>query len=157
MSAPTCSLDAAQLEAQLERYRELARYAAGIDGASGVVVSFEEHPPVSLLQHTLEVERACCPFLRIAYDSERRRLAISIENEEHREALGALERARPRDRSAGGRRTGELLHRDDPQQLLRARRQGRMLWRDEGGTASALRMRYMTSTSHLPVSGRWLA
>ena len=94
MSAPTCSLDAAELEAQLERYRELARYAAGIEhGASGVVVSFEEHPPVSLLQHTLEVERACCPFLRIAYDSERRRLAISIENEEHREALGALERA----------------------------------------------------------------
>ena len=55
-----------------------------------LVVRFADSVPVGLLEHTLEVERGCCAFLRIAYDPGDRRLTIATANVDQDTTLAAL-------------------------------------------------------------------
>ncbi len=94
MTAATCSLNALELAAQLDRYRALGRAAAEVEDEPGrVIVGFSEDPPAALLQQTIEVERGCCPFFRLDYDPDSRRLTVTAEDAEHRDGLDALVQA----------------------------------------------------------------
>lgn len=91
---PTCALDDGGLQAQLARYGELGRLADRVERLPDRVrVHFDREPPGGLLRETLEVERGCCPFFTLDYQPEQRRLEITIDGEEHREALATLARA----------------------------------------------------------------
>jgi len=94
MTAVACSLNAADLAAQLERYRAIGRLAAAIEHDPGrVLVRFADDPPSALIERTLEVERGCCPFFVIDYDPVTRHLAISADDLDRRPAVGAIARA----------------------------------------------------------------
>ena len=100
MTAPTCSLSAGELAAQLDRYHALGRAAAEVENATGrVVVRFSEEPPAALLKQTIEVERGCCPFLDLDYDPEARRLTVTADDVEHRAGLDTLAQALKRGRA----------------------------------------------------------
>lgn len=86
-----CALDDAELRAQLTRYSELGRRAERVEHLPDrVLVHFDQDPPGALLTETLEVERRCCPFFSLAYRAQQRRLEISIDDMEHRDALATL-------------------------------------------------------------------
>jgi SAM-dependent methyltransferase len=91
MIASSCSLDAAERAAQLERYRALGRHAAEAEHDPGrVVVRFIDDPPAGLLERTLEVERGCCPFFDIGYEPVGRRLVIGLEDPDRERDLDAI-------------------------------------------------------------------
>jgi arsenite methyltransferase len=92
--ASSCSLDAADRAAQLERYRALARHTAEVEHLPGrVIVRFFDDPPSELLERTLEVERGCCPFFDIEYEPVDRRLVIAVEDLDRAPDLDAIARA----------------------------------------------------------------
>jgi hypothetical protein len=94
MIAPSCSLDAAEQAAQLERYRRLGQYAAKVEhGRSRVVVHFFDDPPNELLERTLDIERGCCPFFEIEYEPQDRRLQIAVDHPDRQPGLDAIARA----------------------------------------------------------------
>jgi hypothetical protein len=89
-SIAACSLDAAGAEHQGERYAKLAGSIESLDLQPGrLTAAFAPDVDGVLLDETLTVERACCPFLAIAYDAEARRLTIEAANE-HQAVLEAL-------------------------------------------------------------------
>ncbi len=88
---PNCKLDAAQLGAQLERYRRLGQHAANVERLTGeVVVRFENNLPAGLLERTLAVEQRCCSFVLTAYDPGDRRLTITVEKLDQDPRLDSL-------------------------------------------------------------------
>ena len=91
ISGASCTLDAAERAAQLERYRALARHAAEVEHEPGrVVVRFSDDPPTGLLERTLEVEGGCCAFFDIEYEPVDRRLVITVEDPDRDRDLDAL-------------------------------------------------------------------
>ena len=110
MIASTCSLDAADQAAQLERYRMLGRHAAEVEHEPGrVVVRFFDDPPAGLLERTLEVERGCCPFLDIEYEPAARRLVIAVEDPDRNRDLDAIAHTLAQSRTTGSLAVGEEL------------------------------------------------
>ena len=110
MIASSCSLDAAERAAQLERYRALGRHAAEVEHEPGrVVVRFLDDPPTDLLDRALEVERGCCPFFDIQYEPVSRRLVIAVEDPDRDPDLDAIAHA-----LAQARVTGSLPAGADP-------------------------------------------
>jgi SAM-dependent methyltransferase len=88
---PACALGEDELDAQLARYRRLSPHVAGIEReADRVVVRFDPDVRVRLLQRTLRIERECCPFFDLVYESGARRLTISVEDMAHAPRLEAL-------------------------------------------------------------------
>jgi hypothetical protein len=86
-----CALDPSQLQAQLERYRSLARHVIEVRRADGELsAEFGADVPERLLAEALEVERGCCSFLDIAYERKRRRLTIATEDRAHEGVLAAI-------------------------------------------------------------------
>lgn len=112
MNPTACSLDADELVAQLERYRAIGRLAVGVEHEPGrVVVRFAGDPPSALIERTLQVERGCCPFFEVNYESGSRRLAISVDHPEHRPGLDAIAHALTESQATGlvlDSETGEL-------------------------------------------------
>lgn len=93
MSA-ACSLNAADLAAQLERYRALGRLAAAVEHEPGrVVVRFAGDPPRTLIERAVEVERGCCPFFEIDYEPATQRLAISVDHPDRHPGVDAIAHA----------------------------------------------------------------
>jgi hypothetical protein len=103
MNPTACSLNAAELAAQLERYRAIGRrLAAAVEHEPGrVVVRFAENPPSALIERTLEVERGCCPFLEIDYEPSAQRLAISADHPDRHPGVGAIAHAWTESRATG--------------------------------------------------------
>jgi hypothetical protein len=94
MTAVACSLAAAELAAQLDRYRALRPHVAEVDYEPGrLVVRFADDPPRALIERTLEVERGCCPFLLIDYEPAAQRVAISVDHPDRRPSLDVIARA----------------------------------------------------------------
>jgi hypothetical protein len=90
-SAPACSLDAPGLIAQRERYRELGRGARLIERTSArLVVELYEGLDTGLLEQTLAIERECCPFFELRWESATRRLEVSVAAAAHAPALDAI-------------------------------------------------------------------
>jgi hypothetical protein len=91
---PHCSLDAAGGRAQADRYRRLGAAATEIEQRDSLLVAtFGDQLDSRLLDETIAVERGCCPFFKIDYAAERRRLSITVERPDQRPALDALHHA----------------------------------------------------------------
>jgi hypothetical protein len=91
LAIPGCTLDSPGLGAQLERYRRLARHASSVQRLPGEVrVRFHDDLPDGLLEHTMDVERRCCPFVHADYDRAERRLILTVENIDQDPRLDSL-------------------------------------------------------------------
>ncbi len=89
-----CRLDLPGLRDQRERYRALGRHVTAIDRhGGGLEIIFGPELDVRLLDETLSVERECCPFFRLDYDSGTRRLFASVQHPEQEPALEAIAHA----------------------------------------------------------------
>jgi hypothetical protein len=86
-----CRLDVPGLQAQRERYRRLGESVEAVERApQSFTVRFGDGLDPGLLEETLAVERECCPFFGLAFDAERRRLTVSVQDPEQAPALDAL-------------------------------------------------------------------
>src|SRR5438270_2782150 len=85
-----CTLTEGGLVEQLERYRRLGIAAARITHRDlGVVVWFDPGVDLGLLAETIAVERGCCEFFTLDYDTSERRLSITVDGPERLDALEA--------------------------------------------------------------------
>ena len=88
---PSCTLAPAGVGPQISRYRQLAAHVTRIERNTGEVrVEFDERVPDGLLAQTLEVERECCSFLELTYDSGSRSLAVTVAEVAHGPSLEPL-------------------------------------------------------------------
>jgi hypothetical protein len=88
---PSCALDERGLWAQRERYRQLARTVNRLDRTpERILVHFDEQLDRELLEQTLGVERACCPFFVFALKEPERCLEIGVRGPDQLPALEAL-------------------------------------------------------------------
>jgi len=86
-----CCLGADELRAQAERYREVGRGAEAIEhGPRRVELLLDRSADPALVETLVAVERGCCPFFAIEFEPRERRLAISVEDAEHEDALAAV-------------------------------------------------------------------
>jgi hypothetical protein len=89
--APSCALDEAGLSQQLQRYRRAGRQARLIERTSSrLVVELDRAVEIQLVDELVAVERECCPFFTLEWESDRRRLAVSVSELEHEPALDAI-------------------------------------------------------------------
>jgi len=89
-----CHLDAEGLESQLRRYRALGRHVTqATRGPQRLTVAFDAAVDVDLLEETVRVERACCPFFIIEPSSDLRSLTIAVSEAGHDPALDAIAHA----------------------------------------------------------------
>jgi hypothetical protein len=86
-----CHLDLEGLRAQRERYRRLGKSLEDMEREpQSFTVRFDETLEPGLAEETVAVERECCPFFRLAFDAQERRLTVSVDHPEHAPALDAL-------------------------------------------------------------------
>jgi len=91
---PTCALDRDGLEAQRQRYARLAPDVQRLERrAEALVVEFREGFDRPLLDETLAIERACCPFFVFGLEEAERRLTAAVQTAGQLAALDALEQA----------------------------------------------------------------
>ncbi|MFT3865860.1 MAG: hypothetical protein QM729_16465 [Solirubrobacterales bacterium] len=91
---PSCSLDPGDLPAQRERYAAIGRMAAGVErDPRSLTVTLSEAADLGLVEETVDIERACCPFFAIDLDPEVHRLTIAVESDETAPALEAIHEA----------------------------------------------------------------
>jgi hypothetical protein len=89
--APACALDEAGLRLQLERYRHAGEGARILDQTQGrLEVDLDEHVDTALVEEIVAIERACCPFITLAWEPDRRRLTVSVTQPEHQPAIDAI-------------------------------------------------------------------
>jgi hypothetical protein len=88
---PSCSLNEAQLAAQLAGYARAGRGAEVIERERRRrVIRVGSDVPESLILRLIEVERGCCPFFEMVWDEASRRLAIEVPDSDHEPALEAI-------------------------------------------------------------------
>jgi hypothetical protein len=91
MAATGCTLSAADLAAQLDRYQRLGKTALRVEERElALVIFFATSVDRDLLQETILVERGCCSFFTLDYDESARRLSIAVDNSESAEVLRPL-------------------------------------------------------------------
>ena len=89
--APSCSLDAAELSAQRERYRRIGRGGRLLERSPrALTIELAAGADSALVEQALAIERHCCPFYELGWDPRARRLSISVRRSEHEPALGAI-------------------------------------------------------------------
>jgi hypothetical protein len=80
MALTGCELDDRQLGEQLARYRHLSASVLRAERADlNARIYFDAHVDAHLLEETLAIERGCCSFFTLDYDSSDRVLSISTE------------------------------------------------------------------------------
>jgi hypothetical protein len=95
-----CSLDAAGLAAQRERYARLARSVTASTRAPGeLTVEFGPGLERDLLAEALDIERACCPFFELRLEGARLRVRVAEPHQEP--ALDAIAHVLGADGAAG--------------------------------------------------------
>jgi hypothetical protein len=88
MAPSSCSLDDAQRQEQLARYRSAGRGAEVLErSARRIVLALEEDMPDALVDELIAVERGCCPFFELDWRADHRRLTVSVRGAEHEPAL----------------------------------------------------------------------
>ena len=98
-----CRLDSAGLRGQAGRYQRLGAAATHIERADdAIIATFGDLLDERLLDQTVAVERACCPFFDFDYRPAERRLAISVRQPDQRSALDAVHHLLARDDAAVG-------------------------------------------------------
>ncbi len=91
MAAVWCSLDDRSLRTQLGRYRAVAEAATVIvRDQRRLAVRVGEDVPDSVVDELVAVERECCPFFELRWESAERRLAVSVADAEHEPALAVI-------------------------------------------------------------------
>jgi hypothetical protein len=91
---PSCSLDRDGLTAQHERYAAIGRAVVGVERSPrALVVTLADGIDAALVERTLRIERECCPFFDLDFDSHERRLSIAVASEEMVPALDAIAHA----------------------------------------------------------------
>jgi hypothetical protein len=55
-----------------------------------LVVDLDRQVDMQLVDETIAIERECCPFFALDWESDRRRLTVSISQAEHEPALDAI-------------------------------------------------------------------
>jgi hypothetical protein len=89
--APSCALDESELRSQLERYRRTGRDARLSERTPRrLVADLDESVDTVLVSETITIERGCCPFFLIDWESSRRRLSVSVSQATHEPALDAI-------------------------------------------------------------------
>jgi hypothetical protein len=92
--APSCTLDDAELRAQLARYRTVGRGAHVAEQTPRrLVVEVDEAIDEDLIAELVAVEHECRPFFTIDWTATPRRLAVSVSIAEHEPALHAIAHA----------------------------------------------------------------
>lgn len=80
MALTGCELDGRQLGEQLARYRHLSASVLRVERADlSARIHLDEHVDACILEETLAIERGCCSFFTLDYDSSDRVLSISTE------------------------------------------------------------------------------
>jgi hypothetical protein len=87
---PSCELDAGGLKAQRERYRAAGEGATVLERTARRLVVEVSPQAVSAVSNLVEVERECCPFFQIDWDSSLGRLSFGVSDAEHEPALDAI-------------------------------------------------------------------
>lgn len=88
---PECRLDEDGLTTQRRRYRRLGIAAEKIERSRGVLtIRFRAGLDRGLLEETIAVEEACCPFFGFDYSPRERVLRIGVERDDQTAALDAL-------------------------------------------------------------------
>jgi hypothetical protein len=67
------------------------------------VIAFSADVDTDLLQETIAIERGCCSFFLLEYDTSERRLLIAIDDASREDALKALRFALAGPASSPGR------------------------------------------------------
>lgn len=99
--APSCGLDDAELQLQLERYRQAGQNGSLIERTPRcLVVQLDRRVSDELIDRLLTVERSCCPFFTLAWKSDQRQLTISVSVAEHEPALDLIVHALGHEASA---------------------------------------------------------
>jgi hypothetical protein len=88
MAAGSCSLAADDLQAQLRRYRQLGAAATSIEHRElGLTARFDDSIDLALLDQTIAIERGCCSFFTLGYETSQRALSISVDGPERIDVL----------------------------------------------------------------------
>jgi hypothetical protein len=88
MAAGSCSLSADNLGEQLARYRRLGAAATRIEHRElGLTARFDDSIDLALLDQTIAIERGCCSFFTLAYETSERVLSISVDGPERIDVL----------------------------------------------------------------------
>ncbi len=86
-----CNLDLPGLRAQRERYADLGASVQAAERTAGrLTVRFGPDLDETLLQETIAIERECCPFFLLDYDTKARELAVGVRDAEQEPALDAI-------------------------------------------------------------------
>jgi hypothetical protein len=94
MAIADCGLDAAALEQQVARYRELGAPAVvRRQSPLELTVHFAADPDPTLLRTTIETERECCSFFTVDYASRERRLTVAVADAARAGALDQIQAA----------------------------------------------------------------
>ena len=92
--APSCALDEAGMRAQRDRYREAGAGARVVERrCRRLVVDLDGRVDERLVRELLAVERECCPFFELGWQSRARRLTVAVSRTEHEPALDAIAHA----------------------------------------------------------------
>jgi hypothetical protein len=88
---PSCTLDEAGLRQQLFRYRVAGAGAeVVVHDARKIAIRVGEDTDPALIDELISVERSCCPFYDLTYDTDGRLLTIAVTTDEHEPALAAI-------------------------------------------------------------------
>jgi len=86
-----CSLDRGALAEQAERYAVIGRAVTDIERSPlSIVATLSASVDGDLVERTIRIERECCPFFDLDFDSDRHRLAIGVDSEKMAPALEAI-------------------------------------------------------------------
>jgi hypothetical protein len=88
---PSCSLNREGMEAQTDRYAELGRSIVDVERSPrSLAVTLLPSVDSALVEETLRIERDCCPFFDLDFDSDRGTLKIAVASDEQAPALDAI-------------------------------------------------------------------
>jgi hypothetical protein len=94
MAIADCGLDAAALQQQVARYRELGAGAV-VQRVSALELTarFAADPDPELLRATIATERDCCAFFELDYAADDRRLTVAVSDPARAGALDQIQAA----------------------------------------------------------------
>jgi hypothetical protein len=88
---PSCRLDAAGMREQRARYANLAGSVTSYRRKADVLeIEFDDGLQIDMLEQLIAVERECCPFFRLSFDREGKRLRVTVDDPEMLPALEAI-------------------------------------------------------------------
>jgi hypothetical protein len=89
--APACALDETGLREQQQRWARAGVGARVVDRTRrSLVVDLDVLVDPNLVEETIAVERECCPFFTMTWESHRRRLTVAVSNTHDEPALEAI-------------------------------------------------------------------